>query len=107
MQKGIINIKLIDRPLFVSSNSNEKMHGNNFGNRRKPTFVIDTFHLMVPFSNQSSLKSIHSAIRVKFNLVHPFGSNGLFPEGNGTRSQVPFCSKASNSCCMAVTQLAS
>src|SRR5262249_32991057 len=78
MQKSIINIKLIDRPLFASSNSNEQMYCNNFGNRRKPIRVINTFHLMVPFSNQSSLKAIHSSIRVKFNLVHPFGANGLF-----------------------------
>ena len=49
VKKGIINIKLVERPFFNGGYGEKKMNRNEFSHWGKSIMVIDSFNLSVPF----------------------------------------------------------
>ncbi|TQD73915.1 hypothetical protein C1H46_040565 [Malus baccata] len=77
MEKGVLNVQLMNEPVTGTSNSKEAMQNDEFGSRRKGFMIIDALNLSVSFSNKSSLVPLNCAIRVVFNFINPFANNGF------------------------------
>ncbi|KAL2583894.1 hypothetical protein AAZX31_14G103900 [Glycine max] len=71
VEKGILNIKLMEGPVTNSSHSKKQTNSGEFGDRRESITVINAIYLCVAFSYQTSLKPINLTSGPNFNSVDP------------------------------------
>lgn len=88
MKETIINIKLVDIPIFLGSNREQILNGSEFDNRRKGLHIINTLLLSVSPNNKSSLIPFNGSIRFLFNLIDAFTRIGFLL---GREGQYPKC----------------
>jgi len=70
VEKGILNIKMMEGPMTDSSHSKKQTNSGEFGYRRESITVINAIYLCVALSHQASLKSINLTIGPNFNSVN-------------------------------------
>ena len=87
MKKGILDIKLMDRPVPRVSQSNDCANSSRLDNRAECFIIINTGLLSKTTKNLASLVSFQRAISMKFVLENPFTSDNI---GLGrARNKVP------------------
>ena len=87
MKKGILHIKLMDRPIPGMSQSDDYANCSRLDNRAECFIIINTGLLSKPAKNPASLVSIQRAISMKFVLENPFTGDNICL--GRTRNEVP------------------
>ena len=78
MKEGIVNVKLKEGPMLVSSCSNKATNSCQFNYWREGYLVIYTKFLCITLSKQASFVTLKSTISFKFDFEDLFGAYGLF-----------------------------
>ena len=83
MEEGILNIKLMERPMTHDSHSKKQADKSDFGYRRKSITIIKTIYLCLAFSYQASLKLINLTIGPNFNSTDPSTTHSCLAKRKG------------------------
>ena len=92
MEKSIIDIDLVEKLAFHSSNSKHTVDKNHLGHKRESINVIKPLLLGKTLSNQSGLIPLNLAIWLVLHSIHPFTTYRFLTrwEGNERPSIVSF-----------------
>ena len=71
IEKSILHIHLIKRPMTNSSHSNETFDRCKVSNRSKSFLIVNAIFLSKVFCNEVSLVSFKRSISLGLNLVNP------------------------------------
>lgn len=75
MQEDILNIKLIDQPPKVDSQSKDSSYSGRLNNRAKYFIIVYFSFLIKYFCNKTSLGSFNETISLTLEPKYPFGYN--------------------------------
>lgn len=71
MQKGIMDVKLVERPSLNRSQGKKGANGHHLGHGGEGLMVIETLLLVVSFGDETSLVVLNGSIGVVFDVVNP------------------------------------
>ena len=71
MEKGILNIQLLNFPLLSDCNVENCAYGSSPYNRAESLYKISPFLLLISSCNKPGLELIHSSIGIVLHLVNP------------------------------------
>jgi hypothetical protein len=83
IKKGILHIKLRDKPLPNRSHSKKSVNSGHMSNRSKSLIIIPVLLLLKTMSNKTSLIALKRTIRASLILIDPFTSDRMNTWGIG------------------------
>lgn len=83
MKEGILNVHLVEGPIANSGNGKQAAHGCEFGYGSKSFSVINSLTLGKSLGDQASFISFNGPIRVVFDFINPFASDGTMSKRQG------------------------
>ncbi|CAL2268649.1 unnamed protein product [Prunus armeniaca] len=95
MEKGIMNIKLMDNPVLTGGNNQKTTSCDHLGSERKIFMIIQALCLSKTFGNKAGFVALDRTISTVFDLVHPLAVNGKFAMRQRSKSPSVIVSKSS------------
>jgi hypothetical protein len=77
VEKGILDIKLTDRPITGDSDAEDEAYGFKLGNRTKGLVVVDAWALRVATDDPTSFATSKHAIRVELMAIDPLADDDV------------------------------
>lgn len=77
MEKGIVNIHLVEFPILNSCNSEKCSDYDHLSYGSKSFCIVNSFSLMIPKDQDPGFVAFYITIGLVFDLVHPLTSKGF------------------------------
>ena len=97
MEKGVLYINLMYRPLIGDNIVEHDANGGGFHHRAEGVIIINSWLLMITLGDKSRLSSFKRAIRPAFGFENPHGSDYIETRCGRDKDHVPFLMSAVNS----------
>jgi hypothetical protein len=81
MEKGIVDVNLVNFPIFHGGNGENSSYGDRLHNRAICFSIINTWLLMKDFSNKSRFITVYTSISLSLDLIYPLGANNVHRRG--------------------------
>ena len=79
IEKGIIYIKLTNSLLVIECNAKHSTNGDEINHRTENLLKVNARLLVKAFSNKASFTPCNRAIRILFDVKHPFVAHYILP----------------------------
>ena len=83
IEKGIIDIKLVNSLLEIECNAKHSTNGNGIYHKTKILMKINARLLVKALSNKMSIIPCNRAIGILFDAKHPFVAHYILPQSLG------------------------
>ena len=90
IQKGIIDIKLVNSPLVIECNAKHSTNDDGIYHMIESLVKINAPLLVKAFSNKTSFIPCNGVVGILFDEKHPFFAHYILPWSLGTKVQVLF-----------------
>ena len=101
MEKGILHIKLVNRPGARQSQSENHPDGGWLDNWTEGFIVVNAWPLCEPAEDLASFVAVKRTIGLELVAKDPLAGDEVDAGGRGTKAQVSLSCRASNSACIA------
>jgi len=91
MEEGVVDIKLLNRPVIDRGKSKNNPNSSHFDNWGKCFKVINTFNLRETLCNEMSFIMFHRSIRFALDFINLFAADGFYIWGS-VHKKPKFCS---------------
>ena len=83
IEKGIIHIKLENSPPTIECNVKHNTDDDEIYHGTEHLVKVNARLLVKAFSNKVSFTSCNRAVKILFNMKHPFVAHDIFPQSRG------------------------
>lgn len=77
MKKGILDVKLVDRPSIIDHKAENSADCSRLGDGAEGLVIVNVSLLIKAFGNKACFVSLSTTISMTFDFKHPFVANNI------------------------------